>query len=310
MIGFLERAMVVRRASALLAIAVIMGAGSTASAGGPPSWAHSHAVVQLGGASIDVGVWLRGQDAVVREAVAGTTVTDSRCIGNTLTVWMSGSVVIRRLHDAHRCFALATQSVLVPQGLPLAGAMAGYHRASSANGKVVYESEPTNGKQGRITTDARNGLILDVQFADGRSVTVSWDSVATDAGDPPAQPAVTVGTETYADISNAAAAKGLMLPTLPQQISGFSLTEAFSYQPSATTDPMYYAIWTRDDGAQVQIVSSPLAAPAEVIGLTNGGGRMVFGIQEGARFVQIYAPDRATMVDALAILRPGVHLPA
>ncbi len=275
-------------------------------AGAPASWAYSHGTMTGNEGTVDVQIWLRGQDAIVRMTSGGALATDSRCIAGTLTDWTAGSVVVRHPRDAQRCFGWATETVLVAPGAPLTGAMAGYRQVPSPDKVVfIYEARASGGVTSRVTTDAKSGLILSEDLSDGRSVRASYDAIGANRGEPPVAPLAEGTTEVYTDLSTQEAARVLALPTLPSTLGEFVLSDAFSVQPALKADLTYYAVWTRPDGAEIQMVSSPVVPLAGSAGLGDLGWSLVFGIQEGPRFVQIYAPDRSLLASAFATLRPG-----
>jgi len=87
-----------------------------------------------------------------------------------------------------------------------------------------------------------------------------------------------------------------------------SLAAAFSYRPTDDSEWAYYAIWRDSQQREVSINRVTVESQKEELGVTELRGLVVWAGQEGNEHVQVFAPDRELLFQAMEALRPTVKL--
>lgn len=288
---------------------------------GTTSWQHVTAARTSGETKVLVDLWLRGQDAVYLERQGSDVLSDRRCIAGTLTEWWPTGRTVREIADRQRCFELATDPLLgfvrVAEGPDFVAA--GEPEDGGATG-AVFEARATGSHLQRVVVDPSRRLPLRAEFQNGEVST--WEYLAATIDSPPPPPRGPERTETYTDLTPAAAAPALGLSAVPMTVAGRPLLALFRYDsgapgPADSGPPRVtstYAVWGEasdlEGTGQIQLVVTDYPPPPDELGIEElGGGAVILRVEEGGRQVLISAPDRATLELAIRALRPGLELP-
>jgi hypothetical protein len=140
--------------------------------------------------------------------------------------------------------------------------------------------------------------------ADGIMRTFQYDRLAALSERPP-DPPPTSHSERYAAIDLHDLNRRLAV-SLPRTLLGHKLRQLFE-RTSRRSPPTTYAIWHSSTGSEIQLVTSSAIAGQPAGGaVTRTRGVVSFHRQTGYELVEVYAPDDATLSDAVRALRPDL----
>ena len=306
-----------RAVGAGLALATMgMGCGQAQTAP-EATWKHYSAELIDGTTPSHSETWVKGTDAVHRVFSEGKLVYDERCEGKISTVRFFDPITpdnkpaytskfTQSNPSAEACLSFATKQEFALWQMGASGELKGGE-------EMVYEGR----KALRFTDGVGAATVLDVQTHlplyrevgpsnDRATMRLNFTVIAANDGPPVAAPEVkwTSNVSILAQTPEESAAS-LKLAALPKEIAGLAYRE--SLVDSSPPALLHSAIWGKDDHI-VSIISNTAMTTPEQRGFN--AERTEWNTQEGELHVKVYAPDPASLIEALKVLRPEALLAA